>query len=961
MTIENFAIPHNLKLAAQKNQLIIFVGAGISRGEGLPTWSEIVKKTLSDPAVRKGRSYIAALDDEILTPLEALDKIKGENVREVYKHFETETCKIIESKIYQTIASISTKIITTNYDQLIEYNTRIPVIDTNSPYNLQKLDTYEDFILKIHGSTNSIDNAVIFTSDYEKLYGNANELASFQLEKLVSSHSCLFLGFSLSDNYVTSLFDRLNNMYKGLGKEHYIISTTDIHHDFVELIKIANHQLLPLILEVLASHKTIPLEPSLSTIISDNPALNTLPESGIQIHLGQDTPPQVDYWTGRTAELRSLEPPHKVCFITGIGGQGKSALASKYLSTYTEDDSDFADWRDFKEEELNLQSKLFQLVELVSNQRVLPNRLAGLETENLIELFFQELGTQKGIFVFDNVDKYIDLQKFIPLGDMALFVNKALKTQHNSKFIFTCRPFIHQATIGFYQVQLEGLGLIDTKELIQKYHSKVEPEKLEEIALQLHSSTNGHPLWMGLILAQSRSDIRQIQELISKVNLRQTDRNSNISSLVSETILENAWSSLKDREKIVLRTLSISSISETADDLATIIANKLNYNQYTKALKSLKSLNLIVTKASDHLELHPLVREFIKSNYGKEDQESYISLYVRYLDGFIILLKNKFGNVLSRDELGTIIKKIEVLIGSDKIQEAVNELRTTGDSFQISGYCEEYLRLTDQILSQNIWSTSKISKIHGFSDFIFVAFTRMADFGNFSMFDIHMSKFRATYTEPDRNMILAKSALCHRYWACGEYEQAILQGRSAADLIDLLGEFDTRQGKNRLYLALRDSGIQDNLQEALTYFSEGRTVESLSLEDCTPNNSSQYGNVGRCLALLNKPSDALYLIAMSYRALNSEKNNFYNKHNLGFASKWIAETLDSIEKTQAALYFYLNARNIWKNDMPIEANLLESAIAKKATSASHESIISLESWQITKFCDEWIDHHFSPL
>ena len=953
--IEDYEIPHNLKQAIKDNQLVIFVGAGISKISGMPSWYEIVKKTLANPAIRKGAGFISALEDEIITPLEALDKIKKDHKREVYKHFEEETSQTVRCGIYDKIARVSKRIITTNYDTLLEFNTNIPVIDTSSPYNLQKTDGAQEYILKIHGSCTSIDNAVIFTSDYERLYGEGNELAKFQFEKIVSSNSCLFLGFSLSDNYVLELFENLSKVYRGLGREHYVVSASQIDHDFVELIKIKNHDELPIILDQLSSLKGQDATCSILDAAETSAALDVLPEAGIPIHLGQDTPPQVEHWTGRIEELRSLEPPYKVCFITGIGGQGKSALASKFLSTCSSPEYQFIDWRDFKEEELNLQSKLYQMIELVSEGKIRIKQVAGLETEHLIDLFFRELGAKKGVFVFDNIDKYIDLHKFIPSGDMGVFFNKALKNSHNSKFIFTCRPFIHHATMGFYQVKLEGLELDDARDLIKKYHSSIDQNELDDVSSKLHQATNGHPLWMGLILAQSRTDIRQIKILVAKISQRQTNEGVNISTLVSETILENVWTSLKERERVVLRTLSISNISETEDDLAKIMAKKINHNQYTRALKSLKSLNLIITKSSGQLELHPLVREFINSNYGKEDQESYISLYVGYLDGFIILLKNKFGMVLSHDDLEKIIKKIEVLIDSNKLQEAVNELRTTGDSFHISGYCEEYLRLANQILGKEIWTIYKISSIHGFLDFIDEAFTKMADFGSFEMFDTYIDKFLTVFTEPDASMILAKSALSHRYWVEGNYDEAIKQGKSASDLIDFLEVTDTRQGKNRFNLALRDSKEPKNVQEAMDYFCDGKNIEILLAAECTSGMSSTYGNIGRCLLHLNRQNEGLIFIAKSYRALNADKNSFFNRHNLGFASKWIAEALDVLHRPQDSLYFYINARNLWKNDMPIEANKIDSIISTRTMTTSNQSIVSLESWQVTKFCDNWTD------
>ena len=49
-------------------------------------------------------------------------------------------------------------------------------------------------------------------------------------------------------------------------------------------------------------------------------------------------------------------------------------------------------------------------------QKVCPsinqNKLVGLSDEQLITLFFKKLGKQKAVFVLDNIDSYIDLEKF---------------------------------------------------------------------------------------------------------------------------------------------------------------------------------------------------------------------------------------------------------------------------------------------------------------------------------------------------------------------------------------------------------------------------------------------------------------------------------------------------------------------------------------------------------------------
>lgn len=955
--------PNQLIEAISDNKLIIFIGAGLSCAAGLPLWKQIVLDTLASPNIEKGNAFIDALENGILTPLEVLDKIKDKNKRDVYINFERAVSEKKESDIYNKLSKLSKKFITTNYDYLIEHNTGITKIDTSSNYNLQKLDQEEAFILKIHGCASAIDHAVIFTSDYENLYkGNAaGGLAKFQLDKILSTHSCLFIGYSLSDCYLTELLDSLNKMYNGMGREHFIITTEDVRHDFVEAIKIENHSVLPEYIDALIENiddkkKTNSYKDDLE-VLGNNELSHVDDNEGFQLTLGHDTPPIIECWAGRVDELNALKLSHKACFITGIGGQGKSALASKFLTSVDRNEYIYCDWRDFKEEELNFQTKLFQLIELVSDNQIKSSSLIGLETDILVDRFFTLLGRKKGIFVFDNIDKYIDLQSFTPTGDMKRFFEYVLSAPHNSRFIFTCRPFIHFAGVGSYQIRLEGLKLSEVEELIAKYHKNIKSHDLTHLANRLFQNTQGHPLWMGLILAQSRVNFNQINVVLEKIEKRDLSKDdTNFSTIVSATVLEDLWDGLKEREKIILRTLSICNIAESKEELSKIVEKKINYNQFSKGLRSLKSLNLIVEKEGEgFLELHPLVREFIKGKYDTREQESYIALYVNYLDGFILLLKNKFGKVLPHDDIDLLLKKVEVLINAGRLQGAIDELRLTSDSLLISGYCEEFLRLCDLVIDRLTWTHSFITNILGIHEFMDAFFTRSADFGRYDIFDKYIEKYKSVFQIADSNQILIKSSQCHRYWVQGDIEKSINYGKSATDLIDLLGQKDIWSGKHRYHLALRDSGIETNILKALEYFCEGRSLDELTNNDIDLTFSTHYGNIGKCYLLLNEYDMALKLVCKSYQSFVNGNLSYHGVHNIGYASKWLSEIFKiTMPNSPASLYFLLNARNSWKNDMPGEANKISQIISGYPSNTANQSIISLESWQITKYCNDMV-------
>ncbi|HBN06470.1 MAG TPA: phosphohydrolase, partial [Bacteroidales bacterium] len=70
-------IPKSLIEKMNKNQLVIFAGAGLSMNAGLPSWIDLINGILDDLGDKEPKKdkYKDALKDEIMTPLEVLNKI----------------------------------------------------------------------------------------------------------------------------------------------------------------------------------------------------------------------------------------------------------------------------------------------------------------------------------------------------------------------------------------------------------------------------------------------------------------------------------------------------------------------------------------------------------------------------------------------------------------------------------------------------------------------------------------------------------------------------------------------------------------------------------------------------------------------------------------------------------------------------------------------------------------------
>lgn len=263
--MNDFDIPKALQDSIQNEQLVIFIGAGLSIGSGLPSWDKIVKDILIDNEdyVDNADAYTMALNTGIMSPLEVLDKI-SKHKKIIYKSFERIlSTDIPSSEIHSSLSRLTKRFVTTNFDKLIESNAGLTNIITHeSNYNLSKIDDDDEYVVKIHGDISRVDKCIIFSEQYDSLYKD-DQLATFQLKKILSKYNFLFIGFSFNDPYVKELFDYVSNLMDGYGPKHYLVSDSNVKIGSLESININDYAKLSLFVDCLLSFKS-PVETAIS-------------------------------------------------------------------------------------------------------------------------------------------------------------------------------------------------------------------------------------------------------------------------------------------------------------------------------------------------------------------------------------------------------------------------------------------------------------------------------------------------------------------------------------------------------------------------------------------------------------------------------------------------------------------------------------------------------------------------
>ncbi|AKG68237.1 hypothetical protein WN53_03320 [Serratia fonticola] len=953
-------IPEFLKNSINEKKLVIFVGAGLSRSAGLPDWKKITMEILAEniKTISKATGFYSALENDVMTPLEVLDKIQNDK-KIILEGFERKLkIKDNESKIHRTLSEISRKIITTNFDKLIESNSSIEnIITHDSQYNLSKIDDHDEFILKIHGDINQADKCIIFTNQFDELYKNES-LGVFQLQKLLSENTCLFVGFSFQDPYVKELFDYIQKKYNGFGKNNFIISTNEIQIPGIRTIKLSNYDELPAYFNKLATLSPYSLEKTKEVTEKSAPFFTNILSSAEMD--GSDIPPLVSSWVGRERELQAIQRQYyKVIFITGFGGEGKSALASQAFSMLqTSGDYSIYDWRDFKEEEHNFHYKILSMIRLVSSDFNL-NSLSGLDDEALIQIFFNNLSNKKGLFILDNVDRYIDMETLEPINEIGKFFKAAMKFDHRSIFIFTCRPFIQYATVDFIQLSLKGLTEANTIELFNKPEIPLSKEKRLHYAKVAHNLTKGHALWLNLIMAQALRGEGSLQQFLSNIG-SSISSDSTDSALLAETILNKVWSILNERDQKLLKTLAEAVRSETAEDYAEILRDELNYNKFSKSLKTLSNLNLIIKKInSDYIELHPLVKEFVRKNHYVGERSKYIYLLIKYYDKFLIILKEKLSHKLNFKELSGFTNKAELAINAADYQEAINSLKEVYSAINAAGYTEEYLRVCKIFLNSFSWSKNSISKIANLDVFLNDASSMAAEYGDIATCNLCIEKFESVVEGKDEKYIQLCKMKAFSSWAEKKYDTAINICEEALYLLERTNQPDKYHIENTYALSLRDSGEPKNISKALKLFTKNISLETLldQSEKITDKfSASTYGNIGKCLALNNNHADALTCYYKSFYCVMQE-NDANRLINFGHVSKWIFESLHAMGENLASYYFLKFALDSWESTSPYYYGQTAACEPyKKAIGAFVENgIKEMDKWRIEKYCIDWVN------
>ena len=199
----SITIPQELSQQLSKGNVVLFVGAGLSIGAGLPDW---------DTLIRPLAERIGYEGDDLLKAAQFYQNRYGRHALISYLRDKLDTTGIEPTENHDLLVRLPIgTVFTTNFDDLLERAYRRAGRSVNLVVGATELPFWDESrvnLVKLHGTYDRPASIIITERDYNTIY-RSNALIVQQLNALLATKTFLFVGYSMGDPDFNQIYDQL--------------------------------------------------------------------------------------------------------------------------------------------------------------------------------------------------------------------------------------------------------------------------------------------------------------------------------------------------------------------------------------------------------------------------------------------------------------------------------------------------------------------------------------------------------------------------------------------------------------------------------------------------------------------------------------------------------------------------------------------------------------------------------
>jgi NAD-dependent SIR2 family protein deacetylase len=219
--------------AVRNRRALLFVGAGVSQGLGLPTWNQLIDYMAQDLGYDPTVFSQNGTFPELAEYYEAQKTSLGPFHSWMDRRWHEDEARVDSSLVHQAIVDLGFPVIyTTNYDRWLE----IAHERREAPFT--KIANVGDFtstrdgvtqIVKLHGDFDADESLVLTETSYFERFAFESPL-DIKLRADAIGRTILFVGYSLSDVNIRYLLYKLHRLwadssFAGARPQSYIFLT----------------------------------------------------------------------------------------------------------------------------------------------------------------------------------------------------------------------------------------------------------------------------------------------------------------------------------------------------------------------------------------------------------------------------------------------------------------------------------------------------------------------------------------------------------------------------------------------------------------------------------------------------------------------------------------------------------------------------------------------------------------